>query len=425
MKVKTSLNKVIGKNSQLVKQSAVLFSANILNIALGLGVSIFNTRFLGPEAYGDFKFLLNLFTLSVLIFTGGYFITGGRIVALDKFSEKKQELIGSLFFITIIASAIISVAMFIYSFFQDELFGTQNLGWTIRIFSLFLFVYPFETFIEKLLEGDNRISDLALTRIIPRFIYLGIIFIVSLETPVGLNAALIVHMLSLGMALAYVYYAVKPSFHNLKENVALVREMNKHHGMPMYLGTLIGQGSGYLGTMIISYFLDNTNVGYYMLAQTIATPLVMIPQSLGTVSYKKFANENKISGKVTLWTIASTLGVFLVFNLLVEYVVLFVYSEEYYPVIEITRLVAFALILQGFCFYINRFLSSQGLGKQLRDADLIRGVINIVSFFLLIRWLGIEGACYSLILSNIAVLIYLIIKYKQYIKKSENSETTF
>lgn len=417
MKVKTSLNKVLGKSSLLAKQSAVLFSANILSIALGLGVSIFNTRFLGPEAYGDFKFLLNLFALAVLIFTGGYFITGGRIVALDEFSERKKELTGSLFVITTVASAIISVVMFVYSFFQDELFGTEGLGLTIRIFSLFLFVYPFEKFIEKLLEGENRIYDLALTRIIPRLVYLGLIFIVSLQLNVELNVALAIHMLSLGMALLYVYQAVKPSFRKLKENLGIVQQMNKHHGLPMYLGTLVGQGSTYMGTIIISYLLDNTNVGYYTLAQTIAMPLVMIPQSLGTVSYKKFANENKISAKVTLLTVVSTFVVFVIFNLLIEYVVLFVYSEEYYPVISITRLISIALILQGFCFYINRFLSSQGLGKELRNADLIRGAINLIGFFVLIRWLGVNGACISLILSNFAVLMYLIAKYRGYIKK--------
>ena len=147
----------------------------------------------------------------------------------------------------------------------------------------------------------------------------------------------------------------------------------------------------------------------------------MIPQSLGTVSYKKFANQNSIPFKVTLLTVISALVVFVLFNLLIKYVVLFVYSEEYYPVISITQLVSFSMIVQGFCFYINRFLSSHGLGKQLRTADFIRGAINTLGFVVLIDWIGIDGACYSLIASNAAVLIYLIVRYQNYVASFKNA----
>ena len=43
------------------KQVSALYGSMVFGILIGIGVSVVNTRLLGPQQYGDLKFLQNLY----------------------------------------------------------------------------------------------------------------------------------------------------------------------------------------------------------------------------------------------------------------------------------------------------------------------------------------------------------------------------
>ena len=69
------IKKLLGqyKNSERVRQVFALFSVNILVIPISFISNIIITRFLGPVAFGDFKFIINVLGFSVVLFNFGFF----------------------------------------------------------------------------------------------------------------------------------------------------------------------------------------------------------------------------------------------------------------------------------------------------------------------------------------------------------------
>lgn len=416
MPVKTSLDKVWRKaNSKSGRQIFSLLGSNVLVIVLGVVVSIINTRLLGPESYGDYKFIQSILAFILILLTGGAFNTAGRIVALNEYESRKKELLGGIFTVSGATCILFLIVVCIASYVQESIYD-NSLGYTIRILLPVIIFFPFKDILERLLEGDNRIYDLAAYRLSQKILYIIPTFLIGYFSTLTLELSLLIHLLAVAIFLPYVYIRMKPRYTNLKESFKVIKEENIKHGFPIYIGSLVSNGSQHLSAFTLGYYLDNVSVGFFALANTIATPLMMIPQTIGTTSFKKFANAKNIPTKTVIATIGVSALALICFNLVVEYIILFVYSEEYLPVLPYIRLVSLSYVIQGFCFFINRFLSSHGRGKELRNASFVRGGINIFGFVVLVKYFGIDGACLTLIFSNVVYLTYLYFQYKRYVK---------
>jgi len=66
------------------RQVLMLFSVNIAGIPMSIITSIIFTHYLGPNAFGDYQFMDNLFNFTVLITTFGFFQAANRALVLSK-----------------------------------------------------------------------------------------------------------------------------------------------------------------------------------------------------------------------------------------------------------------------------------------------------------------------------------------------------
>jgi len=167
--------KLSRNNERRIHKAGLANGIGKMWVIIGLGVSVANTRLLGPEQYGDLKFLVNLFALAVTLLTFGFFATGARLVARSDLTEKAPYLLGGLITIAITLSIIVSISLFIFSFFQNDIFN-NSLGIYIRYFSPWLFVLIFKQFLTFTLQGKNRIYELSVFNIAPQILYLLAVF---------------------------------------------------------------------------------------------------------------------------------------------------------------------------------------------------------------------------------------------------------
>ncbi len=409
---KSLLRQTRGKKG---KQIVSLLTSYGLGIVLGMGTSVVNTRILGAERFGDYKFIQSIFDFLMVFFSVGIFHTGGRLIAYQKYEKDKPQIIGTLYIITGIISFAFIVATLVVSYVQEDIFDNR-LGATIRLCLPLLFVFPFKVGMIKFLEGDNKIYSLSAFDITPKALYLVVFLGIGYFATVSVEVALIVYLVTNAIAIVAIAPVLKPKFTRIKAYTKTILKENKHHGYHIYIGTLVSNGSMQFGTFAISYFLDNTNVGFFNLANTIAVPLSMVPQAVGTAFFKEFANLNKIPNKVFYATLGVSVGAFLLFVGLIKFVVVLLYSEEFLPVVNLVYIISFAYLIQGFFLVINRFLSAHGIGKDLRNASFARGFINIVGFLLLTKFYGTTGASFTLLLANIAYFSYLWVKYRQFVR---------
>ena len=410
--VKSLVKQTKGEKGRQVLSLLVSYG---LGIGLGIGTSVVNTRILGPDSFGDYKFIQSIFDFLMVFFSVGIFHTGGRLIAFKKYERVKPQIIGTLYVMTGIISFAFILAVFASSYIQEAIYD-NNLGYIMRLMLPLLFVFPFKVGIIKFLEGDNKIYGLSAFDVIPKVLYLISLLVAGYLTTIDVTIAMAIFLVSNALAIIAITPVLKPKFEQIKAHTKTILWENKGHGYHIYIGSLISNGSMHFGAFAIGYYLDNTNVGFFNLANTIAVPLSMVPQAVGTAFFKEFANLHKIPDKVVYSTVGISVAAFLIFVLIIKYVVVLLYSEEFLPVVQLVYIISFSYLIQGFFLVLNRFLSAHGIGKELRNASFARGIINVLGFLILTRLYGTIGASVTLLLANTAYLIYLFIKYKQFVR---------
>ncbi|MHA1344072.1 MAG: lipopolysaccharide biosynthesis protein [Promethearchaeota archaeon] len=255
-----NIKNLLGKKK--VKQVSALYSSMVFGILLGIGISVINTRLLGPKQYGDLKFLQNLFGFIVPFLTLGVFVSGSRILAKRKNKKIKHQLIGSLLIFATIISMVFIIGLFIFSFFEEQVFHNE-LGRIIRIFSPLLYVFPFQLCLENIMQGDNKIYELSIFRIGPRVLYLLAAILFNYFVPLSLTSALAIQFIAFTIIILIMIISFKPKFFNSKKNISIIWQENKTYGLQVYFGILAGVASAKLAGLSIGYFIDNTNVGFF------------------------------------------------------------------------------------------------------------------------------------------------------------------
>jgi O-antigen/teichoic acid export membrane protein len=391
-----------------------LYVSMILGMILGVGISVVNTRFLGPKQYGGLKLLQSIFSFGTTLLTLGLFVSGKRLLALRKNSRIKNELIGALIILAFVISAVLIIALFAFSFFEGNLFH-DNFGRIIRIFSPLLFVFPLQYALLNIMQGDNQIYKLSVFRVSPKVFYLLAAIAFNYFVPLTLTAALGMQMVILLFIVGITAVRMKPKFTHVKKNIILVWEENKTFGFQVYLGIIAGVASAQLGNISVGYFIDSKSVGFFSLALAITAPLAIIPNAVGTAFFKEFTEKKIIPSKVTVLTIAVSIAALLFFFFIAKDVVMLLYSKEYTPVISLAYIVAVGFVLHGFGDYLNKFLGAHGLGRELRNGAVVVGISNILGYTLLVYAMGITGAAITRLLSGFLYWLMMFYSYRKYL----------
>ena len=381
-------------------QVGSLYVSMVIGIALGFGVTIVNTRLLGPEDYGNLKFLIHVFTFTATVTTFGFFISSSRLLAIRENKHIKSELIGGSLTFASIISFLTIVILCIFSFFVDDLFH-PGLGRLIRLLSPLLFIFPFRMCLENILQGDNRILQLATFRIIPQLLYLLGALAFNYFVPLSLPTCLSIQLGCTALVILIMFWLSGPKTKYLHQMMSMIHRENKAYGFHVYLGMLANVATGQLLGIFLGYFLDTTSVGFYSLALMITTPLSFVPSAFGTTLFKTFANRSSIPTKAFIGAICLSVLTLIAFFMLIEKIIILAYSAKYKPVVPLAYIAALGSTFQGFGDFINRFLGAHGKGRELRNTAFCVGAVTLAGCFVLIPSLGTTGTVISKMLSSV------------------------
>ena len=387
----------------------------ILSLIFGLGINIINTRLLGPEQYGNLKFIQSLFNFIIPFLSLGFFTSGARLVAQKENENIKSHLIGGLTIWAAAISLFMIIGFYLFSYFQSSIFH-NNLNITIRMFTPFLFIFPFTVFLEETMYGDNRIFSLSFFKFLPLLLYIFGTLLYHSRYTFTIRAAMTIQFSILAITVIFFTLLFKPKFKDLSKVFRIIKKENSDYGFHVYIGSLAGVATVQLAGLSIGFFKGNLNVGYYYLALTSALPLTMIPQVVGITFFKDFTCRNSIPGKLTLLTVIITSVALIIYLLLIKRLFILLYSVKYITAVPLAYIFAFSCSIHGFGDYINKFLGAHGKGKELRNAAFVVGFINILGYIILVKQLGIIGAAITAIIADCAYFLIMLSYYVQ-IKK--------
>lgn len=414
------LEKIYRENPRF-KQAGSLFAVNFLIIPLSIISNIFITRYLGPVAFGDFKFLFGVFSLAMVLFNFGFFQAGNRALVLNSDKQKSGELYGAMLVVLGAIFVLFAFILVMYAFVDNNI--TEK-----GLRSILLFIIPFSwifllmNYFEVLFQADNKISLLAKSRLYPKvFFFIAVLLLFIWNRNAGDSKLLVIWVLFLAthiLAYLYIVSRVKPSLKNARERIREIWFYNKSYGFNVYIGTLFNVALASLSGLLIGYFgLNNAGVGYFALALTISEPLNFIPNVIATTHYKDFSSRKKIDRKLTLLTLAASASTLVLCWLLVGPFIRIFYGQEFRPVIYLTFIASSGIILHGLADYFNRFLGAHGQGKALRNSAIIVGIVLLICNFTLIPLFGEKGAAITRVLSGIVYLVNMLWFYRKLVKQ--------
>lgn len=403
--------------NQKVRQIVLLYTVNVIGIPLGIFTSIVITKYLGAEIYGDYSFLINVYSFAIVIFNLGFFQAGNRALVLNQDKEKAREIYGALLILLFAIFIIMSISLSIYGI-TDANLKIKGLTNTFIYFLPFGFVLLLTNYFETLFQADNRIYELAKTRIYPKIGFflaaLIIYFFFSTFEIYKLEIVLVLYLLTFLIVYLNALRRINVSLRNLRSTIKEVFQFNKSFGFDVYLGSVLSVGLTSLSGVIISYFgTDNSGVGFYTLALTFASPLTLIPNVIATTHYKEFALQNKIPKRLTFLTITLTATTLFILWIIIGPFINYFYGLTFRSVIELNLIVSTGVAFHGLADYYNRFLGAHGQGKALRNGSIIVGLsIMIMNMIFIPIWKETGAAIAKLI----AGIIYFMNMYYYYHK---------
>lgn len=404
-----------------VLQPIVLFSSMILSMALTFLSSIFTARGLGPINYGDYKYIITVWSLLTLIMTFGLFTSGSRTLVLESDLQKSRQISGTIILISIIMGMIISLLTALIAYPLDYLFHV-NVSDIMTPLAPLTLILPLSQSLYLILQSTNQIYLLALLTAAPSIVYLVFIIVLSAIKQITVITVLLSQQFSSLLIILIILVSIKPSLNSFKYWWNEIKKHHKTYGFPVYLGSLAGVGSTYINRLSISYWVDNTAIGFFSLASSLVEPLKLLPNAVATSSFRSFATRAKISKKILLSTIILTLTSFVVAIFFFGKPLSWIYTTKFQEVGPMARALGLGSIFLGFGDLFNRFLGAHGKGKSLRSAAYANGIATVACILIFVPLIGAWGAVIAVIVPNGIYLFQMYLSYRKYSQTIVNDE---
>ena len=240
-----------------LKKALILYGASFLSIPLRFAMSILNTSLLGPQLFGNFKFIETVARFISDLTSVGIFTSLSRLLAIAGCPEKERKYVGFYVIILSIISVIGVIVFIVFSWIEPYYFD-YNLGHIIRNCSFIVISISSMLSINLILKGLNRIYDIVILSLIPPIIYLGIVYAIKDYIDVDVSFVLTFYYLILLGIIIFLIFRLKPNFNISKLLFKEVLNENKTNGKPIYLGSLAGVATTHIAGLSISYYINNT-----------------------------------------------------------------------------------------------------------------------------------------------------------------------
>ena len=393
-----------------------LFFKNFFNLSLNQGINILAVivvtpilfKNLGESEYGLVNLAFSIVMILTIVVHYGYQLNGPKRISLFKTKVEKLEFITEIISLRLAIALLISIIVCIIITFTNIFIGYEN----ILMFSLLVLLS------ESLhpifhLQGENNLSILAITNAISKLIYIGfIIFLV--KTP---NDSFLVNLI-FGAALSTVYLLYWVSFF-LKSKTRFIWP-NSHkiiyrikENFEFLFSSVAGHISTYGGIIILSNFIDNSELGKFALAQKAAILLRMIPVFIAqsVLQEASLINQNRKSyfnDYLSKFYIKGLLFMFFIglsVTLFSKWIIIFLSGSEIVYSQEVLSLLSFTPFLAMLNFKNIIKILVEEKKRILNKAAWISTFIMIVLSLILSYYYGGKGLAIALLFSELASFI--------------------
>ena len=381
-----------------------LFSDKMLRMGVGLIVSVWVARYLGPNNFGKWNYGLALVSLFSAIATLG--LDSLVVQDLVKSGSNEKQILGTSLVLRLTGSVIAIILSFLTAYLTDRGdFQTQ----LIVLITAFSFIFQSFDVIDLFFQSKTKSKYVVIAKN-GTFLFSALLRLLALHFKLGLLwfVALSSFEIFLGSAALVIYYNKKSHLSILKWKFSKEYSIQKlKECWPIILSGVIVIIYMRVDQIMIKYYLNESAVGVYSAAVRIVEVWYFIPSTI-TVSLFPILIKSKEENKGYHETILKMFMYLFIVSFVISIVILFVSQPLIRLLFGVAYLqAAFSLkisIWTGiFVFWgvgAANVLVLENLNKHNLYKSVSSVLLNIALNFFLIPKYGINGAAIATLISQ-------------------------
>jgi O-antigen/teichoic acid export membrane protein len=411
---------------EILKGSFIIFIFKVLG-ALSLFASyMLIPRYYGIEAFGIFNLIFALLMIATVISRLGLDTYVVRIIPSFELKDETLPLFLKAILKTLFLSSFVVCLLLLASsnLINNYFFKSIDASTYLLILAFMVFPYTFFNVLVEIFRGLDEIKIYAFFRNFSQNFMVFILVLISIVSSWMFDPVYILYgaILIITLSLSLTLY----KFLKHKEIKLYVKGKYKEkilkHSYPMFLAASVMFLMGYTDSFMISYYLDEYQVGIYNACISLSMMLTFIPIAIGGYISPKIAKAYSQHKRDEIKSIfQDSMKIIFVVTLAI-FGVMYFYGEFFLGLFgEAFHVATLTLLLTNIAFLSEALTGPVGFILNMTDNQhifmrilIVSLLINVLFNMLLIPIYGINGAAIALLFSMFFWTIgsYLFLKHK-------------
>jgi len=379
-----------------------MFAEKFFRLGIAFLVGIYVVRYLGPDNFGILSYAVSFVGLFATISTLG--LDSIVVRELVKNPNRRDELLGSVFYLRIIGAAIaITLTIITVFVLQESYFNILliTIIVTSTVFqSLNVIEYYFQARVESKFNVYVQSTSLLLASIIKAFMVL-------LSAPLIYFA--IVYVLEFVFLSAGYFIVYKVNHLRIRDwrfKAATAVSLIKDAWPLIFSGVVIAVYMK-IDQVMIKNMLNTTEVGFYAAAVKLAEAWYFIPMAICTSLFPAIINAKQINETVylnrmqKLYDLLATIsiGIAVIITFLSEFIITIIFGARYLPAASVLTIYIWAGVPVFLGVASSQYLINENLTKLAFYRTFVGMIINVILNIFLIPIYGINGSAAATLIS--------------------------
>jgi len=387
------------------KNTSWLFYERVLRMIVGIFVTVWVARYLGPEQFGIFSYANSFVGLFAIVATLG--LDSIVIRELVSGNNDKGKIIATTFWLkvsgAILALFILFIAVSVASVGAFEKVLIFIIASAIVFQSFNVIDFYFQSQVMSKYTTYAKLIALSVASVVK------ILLILSEASLVAF--AYVVLFESIVLSMGFLYYFVSLSkfkVENLIFNKVLAIKLIKESWPLIFSGMMVAVYMK-IDQIMIMEMLGSASVGQYAIAARLSESVYFIATIISASLFPALINAKKVSSKLYYSRLQNKFDLLVWIAISIIIITLFIKDDlinilvgnEFYESSNILVVHIFASIFAFLGIASSKWFVQEGLQKYLLYRSAWGGILNIVANYFFIQKYGAIGAAYSTVISQV------------------------
>ena len=293
------LNPFLIAKTDTFKQSALTFTATVINGILGMGFYILLARNLGPFTFGLFS--LSITVLALVADIGNLGINTGIVNFVSKYIKTDHQKSMKFLKLGLVSKIIIAIVLLIIGFLispliSDGIFNKPELTVPLRLVFIGVGTTWLFSFTTSYYQASQKFVSWGLIQIFSNSLRLLLIVYLSVTSKLSLNLAIVSYIVAplLGFLLSFINISAK----FIKEKInSQIRKEFFNFNKWVAISSGIAAFSSRSDTFVLGRLAQPTGIGIYSAANQLVQVVPQLIGAIGTVvapKYSSFVNDKEM-----------------------------------------------------------------------------------------------------------------------------------